>query len=145
MVSVNLLVLILIMNRILGHCNFWYHAVPSAWYTLAALVYLENSFFFFCKNLFYLFTYFCAGSSLLCVGYSLVTVCGLLSWWFLLRATSSGAQWASVVAALLGLSSCGAWVFWPCGMWDLPRPEMEPVSPALAGGFLTTEPPGMSW
>ena len=27
-------------------------------------------------------------------------------------------------------------------MWDLPRPGMEPVSSALAGGFFTTEPPG---
>ena len=27
-------------------------------------------------------------------------------------------------------------------MWDLPRPGIEPVSPALAGGFLTTVPPG---
>ena len=27
-------------------------------------------------------------------------------------------------------------------MWDLPRPGIEPVSPALAGGFLTTSPPG---
>ena len=25
-------------------------------------------------------------------------------------------------------------------MWDLPRPGIEPVSPALAGGFLTTVP-----
>ncbi|KAJ8783633.1 hypothetical protein J1605_008676 [Eschrichtius robustus] len=29
-----------------------------------------------------------------------------------------------------------------CGMWDLPRPGLEPVSPALAGGFSTTAPPG---
>ena len=29
-------------------------------------------------------------------------------------------------------------------MWDLPGPELEPVSPALAGGFLTTAPPGKS-
>ena len=29
-------------------------------------------------------------------------------------------------------------------MWDLPGPGLEPVSPALAGGFLTTEPPGKS-
>ena len=29
-------------------------------------------------------------------------------------------------------------------MWDLPGPEIEPVSPALAGGFLTTAPPGKS-
>ena len=27
-------------------------------------------------------------------------------------------------------------------MWDLPRPGLEPVSPALAGGFSTTAPPG---
>ena len=25
---------------------------------------------------------------------------------------------------------------------DLPNPEVEPASPALAGGFFTTEPPG---
>ena len=28
------------------------------------------------------------------------------------------------------------------GMWDLPGPGLEPVSPALAGRFLTTAPPG---
>ena len=28
------------------------------------------------------------------------------------------------------------------GMWDLPGPGMEPVCPAFAGGFFTTEPPG---
>ena len=27
-------------------------------------------------------------------------------------------------------------------MWDLPRLGIESVSPALAGGFFTTEPPG---
>ena len=27
-------------------------------------------------------------------------------------------------------------------MWDLPGPGIEPVFPALAGGFLTTAPPG---
>ena len=32
----------------------------------------------------------------------------------------------------------------PCGTWDLPGPGIEPVSPALAGGFLTTGPPGTS-
>ena len=30
-------------------------------------------------------------------------------------------------------------------MWDLPGPGLEPVSPALAGGFLTTAPPGKSF
>ena len=30
-------------------------------------------------------------------------------------------------------------------MWNLPRLEMEPVSLTLAGGFLTTGPPGQSF
>ena len=42
------------------------------------------------------------------------------------------------------LSSCGARASLLCGMWDLPGPGLEPVSPALAGGFLTTVPPGKS-
>ena len=32
----------------------------------------------------------------------------------------------------------------PAGMWDLPGSGIEPVSPALAGGFLSTVPPGKS-
>ena len=42
------------------------------------------------------------------------------------------------------LSSCGARAQLLCGMWDLPGPGLEPVSPALPGGLLTTEPPGKS-
>ena len=60
---------------------------------------------------------------------------------------------ASVVVAR-GLSSCGSRALERrlsnCGtrasllrsMWDLPGPGLEPVCPALAGGFLTTAPPG---
>ena len=40
------------------------------------------------------------------------------------------------------LSSCGAWAYLLCSMWDRPGPGLEPVSPALAGGFLTTASPG---
>ena len=32
----------------------------------------------------------------------------------------------------------------PCGICDLPGPEIEPVSRVLAGRFLTTRPPGKS-
>ena len=42
------------------------------------------------------------------------------------------------------LSSCDTWVYLPCGMWLLPRQGREPVSPASAGGFLTTLSPGKS-
>ena len=40
------------------------------------------------------------------------------------------------------LSNCGSRAQPLRGMWDLPRPGLEPVSPALAGRFSTTAPPG---
>ena len=48
---------------------------------------------------------------------------------------------ASIVAAH-GLRSCGTWAQLLSGLWDLPGPGLEPMSPALAGGFSTTAPPG---
>ena len=39
-----------------------------------------------------------------------------------------------------GLSNCGAQAWLLHGVWDLPGPGIEPVSPALAGEFFTTEP-----
>ena len=44
----------------------------------------------------------------------------------------------------VGFSSCGTRAWLPYGMWNLPGPGIEPVSPALAGRFLTTGPPGKS-
>ena len=40
------------------------------------------------------------------------------------------------------LSSCAVqdWVL--LGMWGLPGPGIKPVTPALTGGFFSTEPPG---
>ena len=40
------------------------------------------------------------------------------------------------------LSNCGSRAESLRGMWDLPKPGPEPVSPALAGGLSTTAPPG---
>ena len=62
-------------------------------------------------------------------------------------------MWASVVVSCRlsscgslalehRLSNCGAWAQLLHSMWDLPRPGIEPVSPALAGGFSTTVSPG---
>ena len=60
---------------------------------------------------------------------------------------------ASVVSAC-GLSSCGSWALEHRlnsfgaraqllhSMWNLSGPGIEPVSPALAGRFFTTEPSG---
>ena len=51
---------------------------------------------------------------------------------------------SSCISQTLGhrLRSCGARAQLPRGMRDLPGPGVEPVSPALAGGFFTTELPG---
>ena len=40
------------------------------------------------------------------------------------------------------LSSCGSRTQLLYSMWDPPRPGLKPVSPALAGRFSTTAPPG---
>ena len=50
----------------------------------------------------------------------------------------------TVAASLVAerrLSNYGSRAQLLCGMWDLPRPGLEPVSPALAGRFSTTAPP----
>ena len=76
------------------------------------------------------------------------------------RAFSSRGKWGPLFIAVRGpltiaaslveehklqtrrLSNCGSRAQSLCGMWDLPRPGLEPVSPALAGRFSTTAPPG---
>ena len=77
-------------------------------------------------------------SSLWCSGFS-------LRWLLLLRSTGSRCVgFSSCGSWALGrrLGSCGSWAQLLHGMWDLPGPGLEPVSPASAGGFLTTLPPG---
>ena len=53
---------------------------------------------------------------------------------------------ASIVAEhrlqMRRLSNCGSRAQLLRGMWDPPRPGLEPVSPALAGRLSTTAPPG---
>ena len=52
-------------------------------------------------------------------------------------------QWLQLAGSRAPGQSCGAWL--NCskqGMWALLGPGMEPVRPALAGGFFTTGPPG---
>ena len=51
-------------------------------------------------------------------------------------------QWPTTGSRVHGLSGCGTWAWlWPCSTWD-PWPGIEPASPALEGGFLTTKSPG---
>ena len=61
----------------------------------------------------------------------------------LLVAVASVLLW-STGSRCTGFGSCGLRAQLLRGMWDLPRPGLEPVSPALSGGFLTSAPPGKS-
>ena len=79
---------------------------------------------------------------------------------FCARAFSSCSKWGPLFIAVRGpliivaslvaghrlqmrrLSNCGSRAQLLHGMWDLPRPGLEPVSPALAGRLSTTVPPG---
>ena len=79
---------------------------------------------------------------------------------FCARASPSCGKWGPLLIAVRGpltiaaspiaehrlqtrrLSNCGSRAQPLRGMWDLPRPGPEPVSPASAGRFSTTAPPG---
>ena len=79
---------------------------------------------------------------------------------FCVRAFSSCGEWGPLFIVVRGLltiaaslvaehrlqmrrlSSCGSQAQLLHGMWDPPRPGLEPVSPALAGRLSTTASPG---
>ena len=98
-------------------------------------------FFFFLIFLHFIFIFGCVGSSFLCEGFLQLWQAGTtlhrgarashyrdLSLW------STGSRRAGSVVVAHGPSCSTA-----CG---IPRPGLEPVSPALAGRFSTTAPPG---
>ena len=82
--------------------------------------------------------------------YSLVATCGLLiaaASYVVERGCagfrSCGGMWAQELCsqALEHRRRSGAeWAQLLCSMWDLPGFRIEPMSPALAGEFFTTEP-----
>ena len=128
------------------------------------LIPLFGKCFFFKKKknqLIYLFTYLLNYLFLAALGLCCCSGCGV-------RASHFGGFSCFGAQALEhGLSSCGAGLvalrpvgssqnrdgtcvsFFPEQGWSprllLPRTRMEPVSPALAGGSVTTGPPGKPW
>ena len=69
------------------------------------------------------------------------------SFWWLLMLQSMGSRARGLSSCSIWtperrLTSCGTRAQLPCSMWDLPRPGIELVSPALQGRFLTTGTPG---
>ena len=73
--------------------------------------------------------------SFVCMGFSL--------WWLLLFWSWVLGVRASL-AVVHGPSNHSPWAYLLRGIWNLPKPGIEPASPALAGGFLSTVPPAKS-
>ena len=99
-------------------------------------------FFFF--NFIYLFVYFWLCWVFVSVrGLSLVAASG---GHFSLWCAGLSLSWPLLVAEhrlqMRRPSNCGSRAQSLRCMWDLPRPGLEPVSPALVGRFSTTAPPG---
>ena len=107
----------------------------------------RNFFFFFFLKFYlilfiYLFIFGCVGSSVRARAFS---SCGKRGPLFI--AVRGPLTIAASLVAEYGLqtrrlSNCGSRAQLLRGMWDRPRPGLEPVSPALAGGLSTTAPPG---
>ena len=87
----------------------------------------------------YLFIFGCVGSSLMLWRFSSCSMWGL---------SCCGAQALGCMsfsgrgsgALERRLSSCGVWAWLSQVTWDPPGPGIETMSPALPGGFFTTEP-----
>ena len=109
--------------------------------------FLFQSFFFFLNNLYfiYLFIYLFLAVLGLCFCARAFSSCGKRGPLFIVVRGP-----LTIVASLVAehrlqtrrLSSCGSRAHLLHGMWDSPRPGLEPVFPALAGRFSTTAPPG---
>ena len=118
-----------------------------------------NGVFFFLKDIY--FTFFFKRNSFIFIIYLFIYLfLAVLGLCFCVRAFSSCGKRGPLFIAVHGpltiaaslvaehrlqtrrLSSCGSRAQLLRGMWDLPRPGLEPVSPALAGRLPTTAPPG---
>ena len=107
------------------------------------LFYYFILFYFYLFFFNYLFIYGCVGSSFQCEGFLQLRQAGAT----LHRGARASHHRGPPPTAehrlqTRRLSSCGSRAQSLHGTWDLPRPGLEPVSPALAGGFSTTAPPG---
>ena len=115
-----------------------------------------------CSTFFQILCFWFSLKIFLFIIYFLFLFLAVLGLRFCVRAFSSFGEWRPLFIALRGpltiatshvaehrlqmrrLSNCGSRAQPLRGMWDLPRPGLEPVSLALAGRFSTTAPPGKS-
>ena len=128
----------------------WNHRLSTPLLFFFFLKRLFFFFFFFSTLFIYLFIFGCVGSSVRARAFSgygkwgplFIAVRGPL--FIAVRGpfTTAAPPVAEHRLQTRRLSSCGSRAQVLRGMWDPPRPGLEPVSPALAGRFSTTAPPG---
>ena len=97
-------------------------------------------YYYYFSNLFLTALVPAPGLSLVAAGggWGCTLLCGVLA------SNCSGFSCRRGQALEFGLGSCDTWAQLLQVMWDLPRPGIEPVSPALVRGFLTAGSPGKS-
>ena len=118
------------------------------------------SWTFVCREFLFFYFYFYFFQKFTFIYLFIYLFMTVLSLRFCVRAFSSCGKWGplfitvrgplTIAASLVAehrlqtcrLSNCGSRAQLLRGMWYLPRPGLEPVSPALAGRFSTTAPPG---
>ena len=136
---------ILVINPLsdIWFANIFSHSIGWFFFTLLIVYFDAQKFFFLINSYFiYLFIFSSVGSSFRARAFS---SCGKRGPLFIAvrgPLTIAAPPVAGHRLQTLRLSSCGSWAQLLRGMWDLPRPGLEPVSPALAGRFSTTAPPG---
>ena len=82
----------------------------------------------------------CGAQASYCGGFSCYEAWALGAWTSV--AVACGLSSCSSWALEQRLNSCGTWALLLQSMWNLLGSGIEPMSPALAGRFFTTEPPG---
>ena len=135
---------------------FWAEHLHITHTHTPTMVYSPHLFFFFLIYLLFTVLGLCCSKTfslwwsgatlqLWCVDFS-------LQWFFLMQSTGSRCRGSVAVAHSLNscnpqavehrLNSCRTWALFFCYLWDLPRPAIEPTSPASVGWLFATEPPG---
>ena len=137
--------LVLILNLVINDIeHLFIHTLDTC---LSLEKYLIKSLALYVTGLFvfvYAFYYILIALGLHYCVWASSTVCGE---WGLLCRCSTGfllSSFSYCIALALwrtSFSSCGTQAY-SSGMWGLPRPGIEPVSPALQGRFITTVPAG---
>ena len=131
-----------ILSTLIVICHFD-SSHPSEWEIVISLCFFFLELFFFFSFLIFFIYFWLCGVFVFCA--RAFSSCGKRGPLFIAvrgPPTVAASPAAEHRPQTRRLSNCGSWAELLRGMWDLPRPGLEPMSPASAGRFSTTAPPG---